>query len=154
MTRSLRRFKRTQGHRAERRKTRQTLLVTQDVDAHLADALDADVSLKRPGSLGRRGRFSLRDYIENRGRYRAAEAGRKFFRGSYVATEHREAFAQFLEAVVLGGVAPSEPLASRMRELMDAPRLLPAADFLHAFLDDMPEWRDRLNEWLAETKEP
>ena len=84
---------------------------------------------------------SLRSHVEDRKRYRAAEAGRRFFRESYDPDLHRDAFARFLQSVVKGGVAPQVELAKRFSRLLEDTHGGSGATFLEQFLADNPRWR-------------
>ncbi len=143
--------RRARAHRAERRGVQQALDVgvgrfdpdqTEQVMNAVAEVPIPYFIIWPPLSLG--------DHLADRRRYRAAEAGRIFFRETYNSARHRVEFARFLQAVVDGGVAPSKELAEHFA---DQRWSLRRDQFLEAFFRDEPKWRGRLERWIAKTLE-
>ena len=104
--------RRARTHRSYRRGVNQTLGAAKAAtDSDEVDLLQTDVANLRLEDFVIWGSTSLGEVLQNRRRYRAAEAGRKYFREPYDAARHLEPFGRFLEAVVGAGVAPSVEMA-------------------------------------------
>jgi hypothetical protein len=141
--------RRARTHRSLRKRVRQ-ILSSHDglADPSEDDRLQDDVATVRLPWFVIWRTISLGEHVKDRKRYRAAEAGRVFFREPYDSQRHMEAFARFLESVVRGGVAPSSELAERFNELLDPGRANRSSEFLEAFFVDEPKWRQRLQSWI------
>lgn len=147
--------RRAASHRTERRGVRQALSRgTGSFDEDDADRLEDDVARVRIPAFVIWKPMRLGEAIEDRKGYRAAEAGRRFFREPYDSHRHREPFRKFLEALVEGGVAASEVLAERFAFYLRPPCRHPDVEFLAGFLEDEPEWRARLEDWVSKTLDP
>lgn len=150
--------KEAQLNRRYRRRVQQLLDAARQYT--LEQQADLSVIPVRRYIARKQGVVPLRKWVERGALGRATAALKRFFSQAYDPTQHRDHFTAFLTEAMAGQGLYAQSVAQYLNEILADPPLFidPSRqwhtrshrerDWLAAFLDDSPDWDERLGTWI------